>query len=333
MAIQHRRGLDAQFDPTKILSGELAVTTDGEKLYYGTIDGVVKTVLTTDSGYPASDLVTDADHRTVTDAQIAFWNTGTGTGGVSTGDMLQSVYDTNTNGKVDKAESIDDGTYTATAQSISEAVTNKHIHDNKTILDGTTASYTSAEKTKIGKINYSGALSSIDLNFMSYGVNAYATGNVGTGALNNVTKAGFYYSTDVESHPTGYTGINGFVMHTTSPYSSGNTMVQTFIPTSADVFFIRRKVSGTWQTWVNVSGSGIQTKYKQEYQTISAISSTISISTITYNSLTDSLTLHINGEKFIKEKDFTTTNTTITLIGFSVQIGDVVEIEVLTNAL
>lgn len=48
-------------------------------------------------------------------------------GGVAAdGDMKKTVYDTDMSGIVDKAESIDDGTHTATAEDIEDAVSKKH---------------------------------------------------------------------------------------------------------------------------------------------------------------------------------------------------------------
>jgi len=55
--------------------------------------------------------------------------------GSGTGDMLKSVYDTDDDGIVDKAESIDDGTYSATAQEIKDAVDKKHDQNKDTYLD------------------------------------------------------------------------------------------------------------------------------------------------------------------------------------------------------
>lgn len=63
-------------------------------------------------------------------------------GSKGTGDMTKAVYDTDNDSIVDKAESIDDGTYSATAQSIKNAVDNTHNHTNKTLLD----SYTQTEE-------------------------------------------------------------------------------------------------------------------------------------------------------------------------------------------
>jgi len=51
------------------------------------------------------------------------------------GDMFKSVYDTDNDGIVDKAERIDDGTYSATAQDIKDAVDKRHTHSNKALLD------------------------------------------------------------------------------------------------------------------------------------------------------------------------------------------------------
>ncbi|NLI08913.1 MAG: hypothetical protein GX457_17780, partial [Thermotogaceae bacterium] len=55
-----------------------------------------------------------------------------------TGDMAKATYDTDNDGRVDVAEGIDDGTYSATAQSIKNAVDNTHNHTNKTLLDSYT---------------------------------------------------------------------------------------------------------------------------------------------------------------------------------------------------
>jgi len=54
-------------------------------------------------------------------------NLGYPTSGSGSGDMLKSVYDTNNDGIVDKAESIDDGNYSATAQEIKNAVEQRYL--------------------------------------------------------------------------------------------------------------------------------------------------------------------------------------------------------------
>jgi len=51
------------------------------------------------------------------------------------GDMLKSIYDTNNDGIVDKAETIDDGTYSASAQDVADAVSKKHTQNTDTQLD------------------------------------------------------------------------------------------------------------------------------------------------------------------------------------------------------
>jgi len=56
--------------------------------------------------------------------------------GTGSGDMLKSTYDTDEDGIVDKAESIDDGVgNSATASEIKGAVDDSHIHSNKALLD------------------------------------------------------------------------------------------------------------------------------------------------------------------------------------------------------
>lgn len=57
------------------------------------------------------------------------------------GDMSKSTYDTDDDGRVDKAESVDDGTNVSTAAQVKGAVDNSHTHSNKTLLD----SYTQTE--------------------------------------------------------------------------------------------------------------------------------------------------------------------------------------------
>lgn len=68
--------------------------------------------------------------------------------GEGTGDMLKSVYDTDEDGIVDKAETIDDGAgNSATAVDVKDAVDKKHTHANKTTLDLIEEAFTSALKT------------------------------------------------------------------------------------------------------------------------------------------------------------------------------------------
>jgi hypothetical protein len=51
-----------------------------------------------------------------------------------TGDMAKATYDTDNDGRVDVAEGIDDGTNSATAASIKDAVTKKHTQIPTNIL-------------------------------------------------------------------------------------------------------------------------------------------------------------------------------------------------------
>lgn len=55
MAIQHRRGAYTNYDPTKLLPGEIAVvqsgdpsTSDGDAIYIGTATGQVRQLATKD---------------------------------------------------------------------------------------------------------------------------------------------------------------------------------------------------------------------------------------------------------------------------------------------
>ena len=70
------------------------------------------------------------------------------TSGTGSGDMLKSVYDTDNDGIVDKAESIDDGTYSATAQDIKDAVDKKHTQNTDTYLDYGGSNQVSASEVK-----------------------------------------------------------------------------------------------------------------------------------------------------------------------------------------
>ena len=74
---------------------------------------------------------------------IAF---NTGNANTGTGDMLKATYDTDNDGKVDKAEAIDDGTYTATAANIADAVTKKHTQNTDT---GTTSATFTANSVAV----------------------------------------------------------------------------------------------------------------------------------------------------------------------------------------
>jgi len=70
------------------------------------------------------------------------------TSGTGSGDMLKSVYDTDNDGIVDKAESVDDGTYSATAQDIKDAVDKKHTQNTDTYLDYGGSNQVSASEIK-----------------------------------------------------------------------------------------------------------------------------------------------------------------------------------------
>ena len=54
--------------------------------------------------------------------------------------MLKSVYDTDTDGRVDNAENVSDGTNISSAVQVKGAVTNSHTHANKALLDTYTQS-------------------------------------------------------------------------------------------------------------------------------------------------------------------------------------------------
>lgn len=64
------------------------------------------------------------------------------------GDMMKSVYDADDDGRVDVAEGINDGTYSATAQNIADAVTKRHTQNTDQYLDFGGASQISASQAK-----------------------------------------------------------------------------------------------------------------------------------------------------------------------------------------
>ena len=71
-----------------------------------------------------------------TDNGTDFYDFGVSPGGAGSGDMLKSVYDTDEDGIVDKAESIDDGIgNSASASNIKDAVDKKHAQNTDTKLD------------------------------------------------------------------------------------------------------------------------------------------------------------------------------------------------------
>ena len=60
-------------------------------------------------------------------------------GGGGTGDMTKAVYDTDDDGRVDKAESVDDGTNSSSAADVKDAVDKKHTQGTDTTLGIMTA--------------------------------------------------------------------------------------------------------------------------------------------------------------------------------------------------
>jgi len=78
-----------------------------------------------------------------------------GEGGGGGGDMYKSTYDTDSDGRVDKAESVDDGTNSATAADIKDAVTKKHSLGSDTTLGTQTADLNMGGKaiTNVGNVD------------------------------------------------------------------------------------------------------------------------------------------------------------------------------------
>lgn len=69
-------------------------------------------------------------------------------GELAVGDMVKFIYDKNDNDIVDKAEKIDDGVYSATAQEIKDAVDKKHSQNTDTYLDKDGSNEVSASSIK-----------------------------------------------------------------------------------------------------------------------------------------------------------------------------------------
>jgi hypothetical protein len=70
------------------------------------------------------------------------------TSAMGLGDMSKSTYDTDNDGIVDKAETVDDGEgNSSSAADIKDAVTKKHEHSNKATLDAIEEAFTTALKT------------------------------------------------------------------------------------------------------------------------------------------------------------------------------------------
>ena len=57
--------------------------------------------------------------------------------GAGSGDMARATYDIDDNGIVDKAQTIDDGTHSASAEDVEDAVNKKHSANADTALDAT----------------------------------------------------------------------------------------------------------------------------------------------------------------------------------------------------
>ncbi|HPU44057.1 MAG TPA: hypothetical protein PLS98_07570, partial [Dictyoglomaceae bacterium] len=116
----------------------------------------------THSGGDITSAVSEAENATtvndiyfrITEGVLEYSLDGTtytpveGTGSSGSGDMLKSVYDTDDDGVVDKAEAIDNGTYSATAQEIKDAVDKKHSQNTDTYLNQGGANEVSASEIK-----------------------------------------------------------------------------------------------------------------------------------------------------------------------------------------
>lgn len=141
-----------------------------------------------------------------------------------------------------------------------------------------------------------------------------------------VTDTGTSYTYDIWCKVSGYASLyylKGF------EYSESNSATLT-----VDMFPETVTTQSTAPVGaVNFTAIRADKKYSQEYSTqTSDGASTVAIG-LTYESTLDAIHVYLNGEKLIKGKDFTTTNTLITFIGFTLVTGDVIETEVFTNML
>ena len=127
--------------------------------------------------------------------------------GAGAGDMLKSVYDTDDDGIVDKAESIDDGAgNSATAAEIKDAVDKKHSQNTDTYLDQGGANEVSASElrtaldttipNKADKVSGAtdGNLASLDSNgnLQDSGVAVSSVFDTSSDTLDNITDGSTY---------------------------------------------------------------------------------------------------------------------------------------------
>ena len=95
----------------------------------------IGTVTTGEPGTQAAATITGESPNQVLNLTIPRGETGAqGPAGSGTGDMLASVYDSNSDGKVDAADTADSIGSTTAAQ-VADAVSKAHEHSNKTTLD------------------------------------------------------------------------------------------------------------------------------------------------------------------------------------------------------
>ena len=104
------------------------------------------------------------------------------------GDMLKSTYDTDTDGIVDKAETIDDGAgNSASAIDVKDAVTKKHSHTNQSTLDLITSAFTSALKTSYDSAVTASHTKNADTKLDEGGANEVTAAQVKSAVTNNHT--------------------------------------------------------------------------------------------------------------------------------------------------
>ena len=138
----------------------------------------------------------------------------------------------NVDGSVAAAATLDN--LTATAEELNDANSKKHIHDNKTVLDATTASFTAEEKTKLAGIaeganNYS-LPEGLSTGYVTTGQKSGSTlGEQATAEGSNTEASGSYSHAEgdftiagsISSHAEGhYTTANGVNSHAEGSYTT-----------------------------------------------------------------------------------------------------------------
>lgn len=175
-------------------------------------------------------------------------------------------------------------------------------------------------------------LTGISDNFTKVFVGSNTRGSLSVTDINAIVKSGYYYSTDMTNNPV---LNNGFIIHNQFAELDAYA-TQLYIEYSKDTMYMRRKVDGTWNVWVQVAGATPPpvVKYLSSNFTTSTAGATSFPVGVAYDVAKDSIHVYINGLKLIKGKHYTADATTITLLNSqSLLTYDDVLVEVFTNSL